>query len=46
MIPYSTQSIDKKDISAVIKALKSERLTQGKINLDFENQISKSFTLL
>ena len=41
MIPYSTQSIDKKDISAVIKALKSERLTQGKINLDFEKSISK-----
>ena len=31
MIPYSTQSIDKKDISAVIKALKSERLTQGRL---------------
>lgn len=41
MIPYSTQSIDKKDIFSVIKALKSDKLTQGKINLNFENRIAK-----
>ena len=41
MIPYSTQSIDEIDVSSVIKALKSKRLTQGRININFENKIAK-----
>ena len=29
MIPYSTQTVDKSDIKAVVKILKSKFLTQG-----------------
>jgi UDP-4-amino-4,6-dideoxy-N-acetyl-beta-L-altrosamine transaminase len=40
-IPYSTQSVDKSDIKAVVKTLKSNFLTQGPSTLKFEKQISK-----
>lgn len=40
-IPYSTQSVDKSDIKAVVKTLKSNFLTQGPTTLKFEKQISK-----
>ena len=36
---YSTQSIDKKDIQAVIKTLKSKYLTKGNVTLNFEKKI-------
>lgn len=36
---YSTQSIDKKDILAVVKTLKSKYLTKGNVTLDFEKKI-------
>ena len=39
MIPYSKQSIDKKDIQAVNKVLKSNFLTQGPIVEKFENEV-------
>lgn len=41
MIPYSTQTIDKKDIIAVIKTLKSQFLTQGPQIKKFEKLISQ-----
>ena len=41
MIPYSRQSIDKKDIKAVVKTLKSAFLTQGPQIHKFESEISK-----
>ena len=40
LIPYAKQSIDNKDIKNVIKALKSEFITQGKITEKFEKKIS------
>ena len=41
MIPYSKQSINKKDIISVIKVLMSNFLTKGpKVNL-FENKVKK-----
>ncbi len=36
---YATQSIDKKDIQAVIKTLKSKYLTKGNVTLNFEKKI-------
>lgn len=39
-IPYGRQSIDKKDIKAVIKVLTSDRLTQGPSVRTFENALS------
>jgi dTDP-4-amino-4,6-dideoxygalactose transaminase len=39
IINYSTQSIDKDDIQAVIKTLKSKYLTKGNVTLDFEKKI-------
>jgi len=39
IINYSTQSIDKRDIQAVIKTLKSKYLTKGKVTLNFEKKI-------
>ena len=42
MIPYSTQSIDKKDIKAVLKTLNSSFLTQGPLIQKFEKNISKT----
>lgn len=42
MIPYSTQSIDKKDIKAVLKTLNSPLLTQGPLIQKFEKNISKT----
>jgi len=41
MTPYSRQSINKKDISAVIKTLKSNYLTQGPAVEKFERKLSK-----
>ena len=41
MIPFSKQSINKKDIASVIKVLKSDFLTQGPKVLEFEKKISK-----
>ena len=41
MIPYSRQSISRKDISEVKKVLKSNFLTQGKNVEKFEKLISK-----
>lgn len=40
LIPYAKQSIDNNDIKNVIKALKSEFITQGKITEMFEKKIS------
>jgi len=40
-IPYSTQSVDKSDIKAVVKTLKSNFLSQGPTTIKFEKQISK-----
>lgn len=34
MIPYSTQWIDEEDIDAVVRVLRSERITQGPIVID------------
>jgi len=39
IINYSTQSIDKNDIQAVINTLKSKHLTKGSVTLDFEKKI-------
>jgi UDP-4-amino-4,6-dideoxy-N-acetyl-beta-L-altrosamine transaminase len=41
MIPYSTQTIDNKDIKAVLKTLRSSFLTQGPQTQKFENLISQ-----
>ena len=41
MIPYSKQTIDKKDIRSIVKTLKSDFLTQGPLIPKFENAISK-----
>jgi dTDP-4-amino-4,6-dideoxygalactose transaminase len=38
-INYSTQSIDKNDIQAVIKTLRSKYLTKGNVTIDFEKKI-------
>ena len=40
MIPYSKQTLDKKDIKAVVKTLKSSFLTQGPLIQKFEKIIS------
>ena len=39
IINYSTQSIDKRDIQAVIKTLKSKYLTKGNVTINFEKKI-------
>ena len=41
MIPYGKQFIDKKDINAVVKVLKSDWLTQGPKVLEFEKALAK-----
>jgi len=41
MIPYSTQTVDKSDIKAVVKILKSKFLTQGPQIEKFEKKISQ-----
>ena len=43
IINYGKQFIDSKDIKSVISACKSERLTQGKFVLEFENSLAKKF---
>ncbi len=40
-IPYGRQDVSEEDISAVIKALKSDFLTQGPLVPEFEKKISK-----
>ena len=44
MIPYSRQSISKKDISSVTRVLKSNFLTKGPLVKDFERKIGKTFS--
>jgi len=39
--PYSRQYLDNKDISTVIKTLKSDVITRGKKVIEFENKVSK-----
>ena len=41
-IPYSRQNIDDKDISSVLKVLKSDFLTQGPLVEVFEKKIAKT----
>ena len=41
MVPYSRQSINKKDIISVTKVLKSNFLTQGPKVLEFEKKFSR-----
>ena len=41
MIPYGKQFIDKDDINAVVKALKSDYLTQGPKVKEFEYNLAK-----
>ena len=41
MFPFSKQSINKKDISSVVRVLNSDYLTQGKQVPKFENKILK-----
>jgi dTDP-4-amino-4,6-dideoxygalactose transaminase len=41
MIPYGRQSINREDIAAVVKALKSEWLTTGPVVQDFESALEK-----
>ena len=43
MINYGRHSIDKKDIQAVIKVLKSDYLTQGPVVQKFESKLSTYF---
>ena len=40
-IPYGKHNINSKDIKAVVKALKSNFITQGKLIGDFENEVKK-----
>ena len=42
MIPYSTQTINKKDIDSVVRTMKSDFLTQGPKSKIFERLISKT----
>ena len=37
MIPYSTQDITEDDVKAVVETLKSDLITQGPKNIEFEN---------
>ena len=39
--PYSRQYLDNKDISSVIKTLKSDVITRGNKVIEFENKVSK-----
>lgn len=41
MIPYGRQNIDRSDIQAVLKTLKSDFLTQGPKILEFEKAVAK-----
>ena len=41
LIPYSTQNIDSNDIKKVIKILKSDIITRGPENQNFENKIKR-----
>ena len=40
-LPYGRQTLDKKDINAVIKVLKKDYITQGPLITKFENAFSK-----
>ncbi len=44
MIPYSRQSISNKDISTVVKVLKSNFLTKGPVVKKFETVLGKKFS--
>jgi|TARA_B110000046_G_C13004738_1_gene403849 UDP-4-amino-4,6-dideoxy-N-acetyl-beta-L-altrosamine transaminase len=44
VIPYSRQYVNNKDISAVIKVLKSDFLTKGPVVKKFEKTICKNFS--
>lgn len=41
-IPYGQQTIDKEDIRAVVKVLKSDWITQGPKIKEFENALRES----
>ena len=41
MIPYGRQSIDEKDIEAVVKVLKSDFLTTGPVIEEFEHKVAE-----
>ena len=41
--PYSKQSINLDDEKNVLKALRGKFITQGPLNIEFENQLSKIF---
>tara|TARA_B110000858_G_scaffold67361_1_gene78221 strand:+ start:652 stop:1809 length:1158 start_codon:yes stop_codon:yes gene_type:complete len=41
MIPYSTQEVTEEDIKEVTKILRSDFLTQGPKNIEFENLVAK-----
>ena len=41
IIPYGRQNITKEDIDAVVKVLKSDYLTQGPKNFEFEKEFAK-----
>ena len=41
-IPYGRQSIDETDIAAVVRTLKSDRITQGPAVLQFERALAKA----
>ena len=41
ILPYSKQTIEKDDITSVIKVLKSDYLTKGKKTIEFENRCKK-----
>lgn len=43
VIPYGHQSINRADIEAVIRVLKSDYLTQGSQVVDFENDLKEKF---
>ena len=43
IISYGKQSIDKQDISQVVKSLKSDFLTQGPLVKQFEKELAKNF---
>ena len=43
MITYGKQFVDKYDINSVVKALKSERITQGRFVGKFESSLKKVF---
>ena len=43
--PYSKQSINLDDEKNVLKALRGKFITQGPLNIEFENQLSSDLNL-